>query len=46
MSDKIRQRLEQTGSLQVLAVMLLGQPSGRAAGAGEQRAGLENTAGE
>lgn len=36
MSDKIRQCLEQTGSLQVLAVMLLGQPSGRAGGAGEQ----------
>lgn len=46
MSDKIRQCLEQTGSLQVLAVMLLGQPSGRAAGAGEQQAELENTTGK
>lgn len=43
MSDKIRQRLEQTGSLQVLTVMLLGQPTGRRGGTGEQQAELKNT---
>lgn len=41
MSDKIRQCLEQTGSLQVLAVTLLGQPSGRRGATGEQQAELK-----
>lgn len=42
MSDKIRQRLEQTGSLQVLAAALLEEPLGEE---GEQPAELEITFG-
>lgn len=39
MSDEIRQCLEQPGSLQVLAVTLLGRPLGRGGGTGRQQAG-------